>query len=247
VIQSAVLVAFLGVINAFTSGYPWVLWVLFGVTMSLLERYRKMREAGGSWREAFGAGRAPAGVAAGLGATAQGRRQARLAAIASAELLASPLGPLVRAAVDDRVALEEVGASLSASDRALVPELDATADALLDRIGVLAGALERLERDLPPAAPPSAAEATGSPDHQAMLARQRASLEALDARRAEMREQVERAALALRTLRLDLVKLRTMGVGAALADVSSATQEARALSLAVGRAVEAADEVRKLT
>ncbi|MEN9818146.1 MAG: hypothetical protein RLZ32_2026, partial [Gemmatimonadota bacterium] len=44
----------------------------------------------------------------------------------------------------------------------------------------------------------------------------------------------------------DLVKLRTMGMGAALADVSSATQEARALSLAVGRAVEAADEVRKL-
>jgi hypothetical protein len=45
---------------------------------------------------------------------------------------------------------------------------------------------------------------------------------------------------------VDLVKLRAMGMGAALADVAGATQEARALSQAVGRAVEAADEVRKL-
>jgi hypothetical protein len=42
------------------------------------------------------------------------------------------------------------------------------------------------------------------------------------------------------------VKLRTMGVGAALGDVTSATQEARAISRDIGHAVSAADELRRL-
>ena len=43
-----------------------------------------------------------------------------------------------------------------------------------------------------------------------------------------------------------MVKLRTLGVGAAIGDVTSATQEARALSMDIGRALYAAEEVRKL-
>ena len=43
-----------------------------------------------------------------------------------------------------------------------------------------------------------------------------------------------------------LQRLRTLGVGAAINDVTNATQEARALSRDIGRAVEAADEVRRL-
>jgi serine/threonine-protein kinase len=127
-----------------------------------------------------------------------------------------------------------------------VPELDDTADALLNRIGVLASGLERLERDLPADLTPSAPPAGASAEQAALVARQQAALAALATRREEMRHELDRAALALRTLRVDLVKLRTMGMGAALADVAGATQEARALSQAVGRAVEAADEVRKL-
>ena len=51
--------------------------------------------------------------------------------------------------------------------------------------------------------------------------------------------------MALRSLRLDIVKLRTLGVGS-INDVTSATQEARAVSRDIGRALEAADEMRKL-
>ena len=65
-------------------------------------------------------------------------------------------------------------------------------------------------------------------------------------RRSAMQRQLENASLALRSLRFDMVKLRTLGVGSAISDVTSATQEARALSLDIGRALEAADEVRKL-
>ena len=61
-----------------------------------------------------------------------------------------------------------------------------------------------------------------------------------------MQHQLESASLALRSLRLDMVKLRTLGVGAAISDVTSATQEARALSVDISRALYAADEVRKL-
>ncbi len=61
-----------------------------------------------------------------------------------------------------------------------------------------------------------------------------------------MQRQLESATLALRSLRLDMVKLRTLGVGAAIGDVTSATQEARALSRDIGHAVSAADELRNL-
>ena len=61
-----------------------------------------------------------------------------------------------------------------------------------------------------------------------------------------MQRQLENATLALRSLRLDMVKLRTLGVGAAIGDVTSATQEARALSRDIGRAVDVADELRNL-
>ena len=42
------------------------------------------------------------------------------------------------------------------------------------------------------------------------------------------------------------MKLRTMGVGAAISDVTNATQEARALSKDLGYVISAADELRKL-
>jgi serine/threonine-protein kinase len=48
----------------------------------------------------------------------------------------------------------------------------------------------------------------------------------------------------LQNIKLDLMKLRSAGVGAAIADVSSATQEARALSRDIKYALDAAAEVR---
>jgi serine/threonine-protein kinase len=58
--------------------------------------------------------------------------------------------------------------------------------------------------------------------------------------------QIESAALALQNLKLDLIKLRSSGVQSAIADVTSATREARALSKEIGNILDAAAEVRKL-
>jgi serine/threonine-protein kinase len=50
----------------------------------------------------------------------------------------------------------------------------------------------------------------------------------------------------LQNLKLDLLKLRSSGLGGEIDMQSSATQEARALSRDIGHVVQAADELRKL-
>ena len=64
-------------------------------------------------------------------------------------VLASPLGAAVQSAVEDHATIKETAAKLTEADRVLVPDVDSTADALLERISAIAGSLERLERDLP--------------------------------------------------------------------------------------------------
>jgi serine/threonine-protein kinase len=168
----------------------------------------------------------------------------------------SAYGDIVRNACDDRLVIAEITSGLSIEDKALVPDVDPTADALLERIGSLASGLERLDRDLPGGARADLqariavleAEPEQSPDRErrlSLLTRQQASLEDLESRRDTMRRQLDSASMALRSLRFDIVKLRTLGVNAA-ADVTSATQEARAVSRELGYVLDAAEESRRL-
>jgi serine/threonine-protein kinase len=180
-----------------------------------------------------------------------------LSLVAGPAVLASSHGDTVRSAVDDRMVIHDTAAKLSDADKALVPDVEPTADALLERIGALASGLERLERDVPGDAiakldariASTEKESETAPDRErrlTLLTRQRASLQELIERQGTMQHQLESASLALRSLRLDMVKLRTLGVGAAIGDVNNATQEARALSVDISRALYAAEEVRKL-
>jgi serine/threonine-protein kinase len=168
----------------------------------------------------------------------------------------SAYGDSVRNACDDRLVIAEITNGLSVEDKALVPDVEPTADALLERIGSLASGLERLDRDLPGGARADLrariavleAEPEQSPDRErrlSLLTRQLASLEDLESRRDTMRRQLDSASMALRSLRFDIVKLRTLGVNAA-ADVTSATQEARAVSRELGYVLDAAEESRRL-
>ncbi|MCA0374786.1 MAG: serine/threonine protein kinase [Gemmatimonadetes bacterium] len=179
----------------------------------------------------------------------------RLALIAGDNLLDSRFGETLRSAVEDRVAIGDVCARLSDAERAMVPDVEPTADALLERIGSLTAGLERLDRDLPGDALPQLlariAAVEAEPDHApdrerrlTLLTRQRSALEELAGRRDTMQRQVDSATLALRSLRLDLAKLRAIGVDAT--DVTTATQEARALSRDLGFVLDAADEARRL-
>ena len=59
-----------------------------------------------------------------------------------------------------------------------------------------------------------------------------------------LRAQLDSASLVLQNMRLDMIALRSAGVQSAIDDVSSATQEARALSRDIAHVLDAAKEVR---
>jgi len=176
---------------------------------------------------------------------------------ASAAVISSRYGETVRNAADDRLVIQDITSRLPDAERLMVPDIEPTADALLERVGALANGLERLDRDLPGAALDDLArriaaieaEPAESPDRErrlSLLTRQQASLQELAARRDTMQRQLDNAAMALRSLRFDIVKLRTLGVDASVNDITSATQEARALSRDLGYVLDAAEESRRL-
>jgi serine/threonine-protein kinase len=191
-----------------------------------------------------------------LPAPASAPSEAQLAKIAPREVLDGPQGGAIRRAVAERVAILDLVAGLPKEERALLPDVAPTANALVERVSHLAQALQRLDASVDPRMVEEldiriaeASRETESAEGQrglALLRRQRDTLAEIAERRHTLVRQVESAGLALGNLRLDLVKLRSSGLQSALTDVSSATREARALSREIGTMLEAAEEVREL-
>jgi len=176
--------------------------------------------------------------------------------LAPKEVLDSPHGAAIRRAADDRAAILETLGTLSKQDRSLLPDVPPTVNGLVDRVVHLAQALGRLDQDYDGR---FRRELDGrirtvegereSPERErrlALLHRQRTTLDDIEERREALVRQLDGAGLALRNLRLDLVKLRSSGMQSALSDVTNATQEARALSKEIGTLLGAAEEVRSL-
>jgi serine/threonine-protein kinase len=165
-------------------------------------------------------------------------------------------GAAIRRAAEERSAILDVVAKMSKADRALLPDVVPTVNALVERVAHLAGTLHRLDGEFDPAAGAAieariaAAERDESSTEElreiALLRRQRVSLEHLARQRAVLARQIDNAVLALGNLKLDLLKLRASGFEAGLDDVTSATQEARALSKEIGAALEAVVEAKAL-
>jgi len=180
----------------------------------------------------------------------------RLERLASREILDSPQGAAIRRAAADRAAILDVAADLPKPDRALLPDLKPTVDALVERVAHLAQTLHRLDQSIDPrmidvlderiAEVGSESESPEGQRRLALLRRQRGTLEELVRRRAALARQLDSAGLALGNLRLDLIKFRSSGLQSALSDVSTATQEARALSREIDTVLAAAAEARQL-
>ncbi|MEO7455212.1 MAG: protein kinase, partial [Gemmatimonadaceae bacterium] len=177
----------------------------------------------------------------------------------SSDVLDGPYVNVVRRAAEDHVAVRETLARLPESERDMIPDVAPTVDALAERVGALATTLHRLDADVAGSSLASLearlialkSEAGTSPTLEqerriSLLERQRASIRELSDRRSALASQLESAGLALQNLRLDLLKLRSSGLESAMSDVTSATQEARALSREIGNAVDAVREVRRL-
>jgi serine/threonine protein kinase len=180
----------------------------------------------------------------------------QLEKLAPREILDSPHGAAIRRAAEDRAAILDIVAHLPKPDRALLPDIEPAVKGLVERVTHLAQMVHRLDQSIDPhliaqldariAEVESESESPERERRLALLRRQRGTLEELVQHRAALERQLDSAGLALGNLRLDLLKLRSSGLQSALSDVTTATQEARALSREIGAALEAVAEVKSL-
>ncbi|MBK8250570.1 MAG: protein kinase [Gemmatimonadetes bacterium] len=249
--------AFLTVINlVFSPGFFWVMFPAFGMLMGLLRHWGSLRDDGVQWADVYGP---KAREALARNAEQRGRLRAGVPAdgassLAPPDVLAGPHGTAIRRAADDRETLRDAVARLGKADRELIPDVLPTVDALVERIASLAGALHRIDADTQPHAMAEAAarieaaralpEGRDRDQRVQLLERQLVTMKDLASRRETLASQLESASLMLQGMRLDLVALRSAGVQSAMNDVSSATQEARALSREIANVLDAAKEVR---
>jgi serine/threonine protein kinase len=138
-----------------------------------------------------------------------------------AEVLAGPYGPVVRRATGDHAAIldhfEKLKAVAKKEGTGAPTDPRPAANDLVDQIASIATALHRIDIETPESQRPQ-----------------------LAANRAEFIAQLDRSSLALQNLALDLLRLRSLGADG----VTSATEQARALSQNIGYALSAAEELR---
>jgi serine/threonine-protein kinase len=219
------------------------------MSMKLWRRGKSLRETGLKLRRVLMMPRAHMVLRKPAAAT-----DVALEKLAPRAVLDSLEGAIIRRAVEDRTAIMDIFAKLSKEDRAMLPDLAVTVKSLVERVANLAQLLHRLDASIDPtlgheldARIEQVQRESGSVDGErqlALLRRQRATLDELVQQRAALARQLDSAGLALGNLRLDLIKLRSSGLQSALSDVSTATQEARALSSEIDAVLAAAAELK---
>jgi hypothetical protein len=168
-----------------------------------------------------------------------------------------PYGAVLTQAMADRQMVNDLLGRLTETERKMLPEVKETADALFARVVALAAALQRIEGPAGATRLPAIderlaqieKEPADSGDRQRrlnLLRRQREMLAELVQSRAKLLGQYESAGILLQNLALDLLKVRSSGLDSAMNGITSATQEARALSREIGYVLDAADELKKL-
>ncbi len=232
--------------------FPWFLFPALGMGTGLVKGWSGLWEEGVTWKQLWS--RTPAALSA---ASPPPAANSEVAGLASATVLAGPHGDAVRKAAADRATILGIVASLEKPDRELLPEIVPTVNALVERSAALAVMLHHLDSDVSPemvaqieariAAIEREPDAAADRERRlGLLQRQRGTLRELADRRVKVAGQLESAGIALQNLKLDLLKLRSSGVQAAINDVSSATREARAVSKEIGHVLDAAAELRAL-
>jgi serine/threonine-protein kinase len=251
---------FLFGINAATSGgshhFWWAIFPAMGMMMGLMNEGGSLWAAGARLRDVFGSRRTlpelPNSGSPPPPPPSQDTKDAELIA----EVLAGPRGTIARQALADHRTIKDLVGRMSKSDRALLPDVEATAGGLYQRIAELGRALHRLDNEIGPERLPeldariaqSEAQEGGAERERRvrLLKRQREMLATLLDSRERLSEQYESAGLLLQNLKLDMIRMRSSGLQSGLADVTSVTQEARALSKEIGYVLAAADELRDI-
>jgi serine/threonine-protein kinase len=229
-------------------GHWWFLYPAIGMALGAVTEMGSLIGDGVPFRRLFGG--PPPGELAAAGAA-----PALPASTIAREVRTGPHGEVLRQATSDRRRIQELLEKLTDAERNMLPSVKETADALFERIESLAVALHRLDEQLGTDRSSAIDERIGqfesdggsSSDRErrlALLRRQREMVVDLEQARARLLEQYESAGLLLQNLALDLLKVRSSGLDAAMSGIASATQEARALSREIGYVLDAAEEVR---
>ena len=226
---------------------PWFLFVAGGMGFPLLKTYSQLWQAGYSWRDVLN--RPPAADAIQVPG-AKGRKQ--IAAPKANEY--GGYFDRIKKVHDDRGFILRMLQKLPEADRKELPEVAETTEALYQRATELARTLNDMDQSFAAGTPEriraqldalALRDQTEERNRQiAILERQLRTATDLATRREAFLQRFESSALAMQNLRLDLMKLKTQGLGA-LGDVTSATQQARAISRDVENLTAAASEVRE--
>ena len=256
-------IGMLALINAVTSpSFPWVVFPAIGIGYGIVKRLADLWADGIPVRKVF---RKPTPRISGEetplrrlepklpAPPAANAAQAVLDAVPN-DVLNGPFGPAVRDAFASRTKIRSLLARLPESERSMLPEIEPTIEALMERVRALAIALHALDADASPEAlgrlETRVAQAESMPDgperirRLELLERQRTTLTDLAERRGTLKSQLEQSVLVLETMSLDLTRLRSSGVAARVADEGPRTQEINALVRDVERVAEAVDESR---
>ncbi|HMA42389.1 MAG TPA: protein kinase [Gemmatimonadales bacterium] len=234
-------------------GLGWSFWVIvpwgaFGV----LPQFTRLWQAGYSWRDVLHRPLAADAADVRLGLAAPGK-QGALAPPTTGEF--GRAAEQIQQVQGDYQAIMRVVGRLPKSEQKLLPDVAATANALLKRAEELArtlhtlntgledGSLDRLDARL--AGLRQQPESAEQERQVGLLERQHQALSDLLKRRQIIEQQLESCVLAMQTMRFDLLRLKSAGVAAVLGDLTQATQQARALSRDVDHVIEAAGEIRQ--
>lgn len=267
--QAAGTLAFLIGLNVlFTPSIPWVLLAAIVFSIGLIRQAAGLWADGVSLRELVSrgpvsldgrsiGGDSPRALPERSYRSARegGRQRAIEAAPVSA--YAGPTERAMARAREHHEGIVQTMRHLSPVDRELIPDVRPTIDALLEQVLALGDALRRLEENVGSTSAEEVSSRLAALERETdrpgewerkreLLERQRTSIRELQQRQADLKSRFERATLLLENLRLDVLKLKSAGVQSASEDVAGATQQARALSSDIRRALEAADEVKSI-
>ncbi len=231
---------------------PWFLFVAFAWGIGLASQYGKLWSSGYSIRDVLNRPLAPDAV------PPPSRSAAVKLPAGVPEPTTGEFGKFtsqMRQMRNDRASIMKAVERLSKADRAMLPDVVPTVDALMGRSVELARTLQQMELGVNDETLAQldqriqALEERGAdPETDRrldLLRRQRTTLAELTGRREQLEAQFESCVLAVQNVRFDLLRLRSAGLSAVLGDITSATQQARALKIDVEAAIEAAGEIKQ--
>jgi len=234
---------------------PWFLFPAIGWGIGLASQYGKLWAEGYSMRDVLSPAPATDSVLAATHpeAGSVGQLPAPLPKAKAQEF--GKYAEQIEQMRKDQAAILQTVQKLPEADKQLLPDVVQTVESLMDRAMELGRALSGMEGGLSVETVEEldsriAAIEEEDADKQdtrrlELLQRQRDSLVELNTRRETVEAQFESCMLAIQNVRFDLLRLRSAGVDAVISDLTSATQQARALRLDVDVAIGAAGEIRE--